>query len=60
MVNFFSRVKKVNDFEPQVIERLDVLELASARLRQDIRNIIRDEIASAIKEHSRRGWKQIS
>ena len=60
MINFFTQPKKGSDFQGEVIDRLDVLEHNSARLRQDIRAIVREEIVSAMKEHSRRGWNQIS
>ena len=58
MVKLFKRPKKVSDFQ-RVIEQLDALEVSLARLRQDIRIIIREEICRAMREHSRKGWSQI-
>jgi hypothetical protein len=60
MIIFFRRPKKLSDFETEVIQRLDLIELAQARSRQDFRQILREEIGRAINEHARKGWRQIS
>jgi len=57
MTSSFNRPKKLTDFETEVLERLDCLQLEQARGKQDIREIIRQEIVSTLKEHSRKGWR---
>jgi len=67
-MNILKRPKKNSDFEHRVIERLDVLECDKARLRQDIRAIFKDEIKQvvhdevlrALSDYQKRGWRQIS
>jgi len=67
-MNILKRPKKDNDFEHRVIERLDVLEYDKARLRQDIRAIFKDEIKQvvhdevlrALSDYQKRGWRQVA
>jgi len=61
MVNNSNRPKKYYDFEVEVIERLDCLQLAQAMSRQDFRQILREEIANALREHeARKAWSRIA
>lgn len=68
MIFFHRQTKKSSDFEHRVIERLDVLEYDKARLRQDIRAIFKDEIKQvvheevlrALSDYQKRGWRQIA
>jgi len=67
-VNIFNRrSKKVSDFETQIDskfeelnKKIDCLQISDARLRQDIRQIVREEIKSILKERDRKGWWQIA
>ena len=65
MIKFFGRIKKVNgknnsDFETQVIEKLDCVLKAQANMKQDVRQIVREELRSIINERNRRAWWNIA
>ena len=68
MINFFKRLKKSSDFEIEVLQRLDLLQLSEARsrkdicqmLREDIRQIIREEFNNVLNERNRKAWWNIA
>jgi hypothetical protein len=58
--SFFKRLKKGSDFETEVITRLDLLQVSEARLREDIRQIVREEIKNVLDSCNRKSWWQIA
>lgn len=54
-----KRLKKGSDFETEAIARLDLLQLSEARLRKDIRQMVREEIKNVLDSRNRKGWWQI-
>jgi hypothetical protein len=58
--SFFKRLKKGSDFETEIIARLDLLQVSEARLREDIRQIVREEIKNVLDSCNRKGWWQIA
>jgi hypothetical protein len=58
--SIFNRLKKGSDFETEVIARLDLLQVSEARLREDIRQIVREEIKNVLDSRNRKGWWQIA
>ncbi|HEY9398450.1 MAG TPA: hypothetical protein VIP29_00985 [Nitrososphaeraceae archaeon] len=57
---FKGRSKKVSGFETEVLQRLECLQNSDARVRQDIRQIVREEIKSILNERNKKGWWQIA
>ena len=57
---FFKRLKKGSDFETEVLQRIECLQNSDARVRQDIRQIVREEIKSILNERNKKGWWQIA
>ena len=59
MISIFrKRNNKVSDFE-SVVERLDCLLKAQANMKQDLRQIVREEIKNVLNERNRKGWWQV-
>lgn len=60
-----TSVEEYNDhdikvFENEIIERLDCIQKSEARLKQDLRTIVREEVLKVLSDYQRRGWNQIS
>ena len=55
-----KQVKKSIDFETEVLQRLESLQVSEARLREDIRQIVRQEIKSILDSRNKKGWWQIA
>ena len=51
---FFRRAKKDSEFETEVIQRLESIQKADARLRQDLPEIIHDTIIEILEKRERR------
>lgn len=68
IVNIWKgRSKKVSGFEIEIDSKLaelnkkiDCLQISDARLRQDIRQIVKEEIKSILNERNKKGWWQIA
>ncbi len=58
--SIFRRLKKSSDFETEVLESLDCLQKAQAKIRNDLRQIIREELKNVLNERNKRGWHQIA
>jgi chaperonin cofactor prefoldin len=63
--SFFKRLKKSSDSEidaklGELIKRIDCLQSSQARLREDIRQIVREELKSTLNERNKKGWEQIA
>ncbi|HEX5920354.1 MAG TPA: hypothetical protein VFY55_01085 [Nitrososphaeraceae archaeon] len=67
-VNIFNRrSKKVSDFETEIDskfedlnKKIDCLQISDARLRQDIRQIVREEIKRILDSRNKRAWWHIA
>ena len=59
MSNFLRRPKKSIDFETEVLERLESLQIAQAKSKQDFHVILREEVTKALKDYHKRGWYSI-
>ena len=60
MSSFFKRVKKYSDFEAEVLERLDCIQRSNAKSKQDLREIVREEIKNVLNERNKKAWRQIA
>jgi hypothetical protein len=60
MLIFFKRVKKHSDFEVEVLERLDCIQRSNAKSKQDLREIVREEIKNVLNEGNKKAWRQIA
>jgi hypothetical protein len=59
-INIFKRVKKYSDFESEVIERFDCIQKSQATLRQDLREIVREEIKNVLESRNKKAWWSIA
>ena len=65
MNSFFKRLKKSSDFEidaklGELIKKIHCLQISQARLREDIRQIVREELKNILNERNKKGWWQIA
>lgn len=60
-INIFKKHdNKHSEFENEVIARLESLQNSEARVRQDIRQIVREEIKNVLDSRKKKGWWSIA
>jgi len=60
-INIFKKHdNKVSDFQIEVIARLESLQNSEARLRQDLREIVKEEIKNVLNERNKKAWWSIA